>query len=86
MCMCCLLAGTCSSAQTEAIPGLHPETSVSCHLGFTSDVIDFSANDVIKTHTSFDSSIGKTGLNLDQSSHSWLEGFFSLYFDTNESF
>ncbi|KAA8590872.1 hypothetical protein FQN60_001815 [Etheostoma spectabile] len=50
--------GTCSSAQAEAISQLQPETSVSCHLSFTSDAIDFSANDVFKTHTSFDSSIG----------------------------
>ncbi|XP_035513048.1 nuclear pore membrane glycoprotein 210 isoform X2 [Morone saxatilis] len=52
------LIGTCSSAQTEAISQLQPETSVSCHLSFTSDAVDFSANDVFKTHTSFDSSIG----------------------------
>uniref|UniRef100_A0A8C4EAD9 Nucleoporin 210 n=1 Tax=Dicentrarchus labrax TaxID=13489 RepID=A0A8C4EAD9_DICLA len=51
-------AGTCSSAQTEAISQLQPETSVSCHLSFTSDAVDFSANDVFKTHTDFDSSIG----------------------------
>uniref|UniRef100_A0A8C4EB53 Nucleoporin 210 n=1 Tax=Dicentrarchus labrax TaxID=13489 RepID=A0A8C4EB53_DICLA len=52
------LIGTCSSAQTEAISQLQPETSVSCHLSFTSDAVDFSANDVFKTHTDFDSSIG----------------------------
>ncbi|GLD74208.1 nuclear pore membrane glycoprotein 210 isoform X1, partial [Lates japonicus] len=52
------LIGTCSSAQTEAIPQLQPETSVSCHLSFTSDVVDFPANDVFKTHISFDPSIG----------------------------
>ncbi|TKS77795.1 Nuclear pore membrane glycoprotein 210 [Collichthys lucidus] len=52
------LIGTCSSAQTEAISQLQPETSVSCHLSFTSDVIDFPANDVFKAHTGFDSSIG----------------------------
>uniref|UniRef100_A0A8C3AE82 Nucleoporin 210 n=1 Tax=Cyclopterus lumpus TaxID=8103 RepID=A0A8C3AE82_CYCLU len=51
--------GTCSSAQTEAISQLQPETSVSCHLSFTSDEIDFPANDVFKTHTSFDSGVGK---------------------------
>uniref|UniRef100_A0A8D0CQP8 Nucleoporin 210 n=1 Tax=Sander lucioperca TaxID=283035 RepID=A0A8D0CQP8_SANLU len=51
-------AGPCSSAQAEAISQLQPETSVSCHLSFTSDAIDFPANDVFKTHTSFDSSIG----------------------------
>ncbi|RVE70662.1 hypothetical protein OJAV_G00067530 [Oryzias javanicus] len=52
------LIGTCSSTQTEAISQLQPETSVSCHLSFSSETIDFSANDVFKTHTSFDSSIG----------------------------
>ncbi|XP_067383479.1 nuclear pore membrane glycoprotein 210 isoform X2 [Channa argus] len=52
------LIGTCSSAQTEAISQLQPETSVSCHLSFSSDAIDFPAPDVFKTHTSFDSSIG----------------------------
>lgn len=52
-------AGACSPAQTQAIPQLHPETSLSCHLGFTSDAIDFSANDVFKTHTGFDTSIGE---------------------------
>uniref|UniRef100_A0A665VZG8 BIG2 domain-containing protein n=1 Tax=Echeneis naucrates TaxID=173247 RepID=A0A665VZG8_ECHNA len=50
--------GTCSTAQTEAIPQLQPETSISCHLTFTSDAIDFSASDVFKTHTSFDASVG----------------------------
>eukprot|EP00066_Takifugu_rubripes_P011606 XP_011600872.1 PREDICTED: nuclear pore membrane glycoprotein 210 isoform X2 [Takifugu rubripes] len=52
------LIGTCSPAQTEAISQLHPETSLSCHLSFTSDAIDFAANDVFKTHTGFDTSIG----------------------------
>ncbi|GLD74210.1 nuclear pore membrane glycoprotein 210 isoform X1 [Lates japonicus] len=65
------LIGTCSSAQTEAIPQLQPETSVSCHLSFTSDVVDFPANDVFKTHISFDPSIGKSDLNSDQRSCSW---------------
>lgn len=64
-------AGTCSSAQTEAIVQLQPETSVSCHLSFTSDAIDFPANDVFKTRTNFDTSIGKADLNLDQRSCSW---------------
>ncbi|XP_028309349.1 nuclear pore membrane glycoprotein 210 isoform X2 [Gouania willdenowi] len=52
------LIGTCSSAQTEAVSQLHPETSVSCHLSFTSDTVDFSTNDVFKTLVSFDSSVG----------------------------
>ncbi|KAM3617700.1 uncharacterized protein V6R79_009936 [Siganus canaliculatus] len=51
------LIGTCSSAQTQAISQLQPETSVRCQLSFTSDAIDFSASDVFKTQTSFDSSI-----------------------------
>lgn len=52
------LIGTCSPPQMEAIPKLQPEKSVSCLLSFTSDNIDFSTNDVFKTHTGFDSSIG----------------------------
>ncbi|XP_028266011.1 nuclear pore membrane glycoprotein 210 [Parambassis ranga] len=52
------LIGTCSSAQTEVISQLLTETSVSCHLSFTSDIVDFPANDVFKTHVSFDSSTG----------------------------
>ncbi|XP_037101370.1 nuclear pore membrane glycoprotein 210-like [Syngnathus acus] len=51
------LIGTCSSFQTEVIALLQPETSVACHLSFTSDV-DFPASSVFKTHTSFDPSIG----------------------------
>lgn len=57
-------AGTCSPAQTEAISQLHPETSLSCHLGFTSDAIDFAANDVFKTHTDFDTGIGEDHFQL----------------------
>ncbi|XP_071332766.1 nuclear pore membrane glycoprotein 210 isoform X1 [Trachinotus anak] len=52
------LIGTCSSAQTEAIPQLQPESLIGCHLSFTSDAIDFPASDVFNTHISFDSSIG----------------------------
>lgn len=52
------LIGTCSSAQTKAISQLQPETSVSCHLSFASDSVDFPANDVFKTHISFDSNAG----------------------------
>uniref|UniRef100_A0A671VZW8 Nucleoporin 210 n=1 Tax=Sparus aurata TaxID=8175 RepID=A0A671VZW8_SPAAU len=62
------LIGTCSPAQTEAISQLQPETTVSCHLSFTSEAVDFSANDVFKTHTGFDSSIGKADRNLHQTS------------------
>ncbi|KAK5613945.1 hypothetical protein CRENBAI_014064 [Crenichthys baileyi] len=52
------LIGACSPTQIEAVTKLQPEKSVSCHLSFTSDTIDFSANDVFKTHTGFDPSIG----------------------------
>uniref|UniRef100_UPI0037E7A905 nuclear pore membrane glycoprotein 210 n=1 Tax=Semicossyphus pulcher TaxID=241346 RepID=UPI0037E7A905 len=52
------LIGSCSSAQTEAISQLRPESSVSCHLSFTSDAVDFPANDVFTKHTSFDTSVG----------------------------
>uniref|UniRef100_A0A667Z7B9 Nucleoporin 210 n=1 Tax=Myripristis murdjan TaxID=586833 RepID=A0A667Z7B9_9TELE len=53
----------CSSIQTDAISQLQPETSISCHLSFTSDAIDFPAHDVFKTHTSFDPGTGKALLN-----------------------
>lgn len=52
------LLGSCSSVQTSAIADLHPETSVSCHLSFTNDAVDFPASDVFLTHTSFDPSAG----------------------------
>ncbi|XP_027875440.1 nuclear pore membrane glycoprotein 210 [Xiphophorus couchianus] len=52
------LIGTCLPTQIAAIAKLEPEKSVSCLLSFTSDTIDFSPNDVFKTHTRFDSSIG----------------------------
>lgn len=52
------LIGSCSSTQIEAISQLQPQTSVSCHLSFTSDVVDFPADDVFTKHISFDSSSG----------------------------
>uniref|UniRef100_A0A3B4AQW5 BIG2 domain-containing protein n=1 Tax=Periophthalmus magnuspinnatus TaxID=409849 RepID=A0A3B4AQW5_9GOBI len=52
------LIGMCSSAQTEAIHALRPETSVSCLLSFTSDAVGFSPNDVFRTHTNFDCNTG----------------------------
>ncbi|XP_054647663.1 nuclear pore membrane glycoprotein 210 isoform X2 [Dunckerocampus dactyliophorus] len=52
------LIGTCSSIQTEAIAQLQPETSVTCHLSFTSDAVDFPASSVFKSYTSFDPNIG----------------------------
>lgn len=57
-------AGTCSSAHTDAIARLQPQTSVSCHVSFTGDAVDFPATDVFKTHTSFDCSIGKNRNNI----------------------
>lgn len=52
------LIGSCSSAQTEAVADLHPETSISCHVSFTSEAIDFSANEVFSIHTGFDPNAG----------------------------
>ncbi|XP_034551492.1 nuclear pore membrane glycoprotein 210 isoform X2 [Notolabrus celidotus] len=52
------LIGSCSSAQTEAISQLQPETSISCHLSFTSDAVDAPAIDVFTKHTGFDTSTG----------------------------
>uniref|UniRef100_A0A672RYM5 Nucleoporin 210 n=1 Tax=Sinocyclocheilus grahami TaxID=75366 RepID=A0A672RYM5_SINGR len=37
---------------------LHPESSVSCQLRFTSSAVDFSPHDVYHTHTAFDASTG----------------------------
>ncbi|CAL8325175.1 unnamed protein product [Merluccius merluccius] len=52
------LIGSCSLAQTDAIVHLRPETSVSCHVSFTSDAVDFPAERVFATHTAFDSDAG----------------------------
>ncbi|KAL1249483.1 hypothetical protein QQF64_020488, partial [Cirrhinus molitorella] len=52
------LIGSCSSSQLDSIALLHPESSVSCHLRFTSSAVDFSAHDVYHTHTAFDTSTG----------------------------
>ncbi|XP_056588435.1 nuclear pore membrane glycoprotein 210 [Triplophysa dalaica] len=52
------LIGSCSSSQTDSISSLHPESSISCHVHFTSSAVDFSARDVYHTHTSFDTSTG----------------------------
>uniref|UniRef100_A0A673WM22 Nucleoporin 210 n=1 Tax=Salmo trutta TaxID=8032 RepID=A0A673WM22_SALTR len=54
------LIGSCSSVQTASIALLHPETSVSCLLSFTSDAVEFSAHNVYLTNTSFDPSTGRT--------------------------
>uniref|UniRef100_A0AAR2LXC3 BIG2 domain-containing protein n=1 Tax=Pygocentrus nattereri TaxID=42514 RepID=A0AAR2LXC3_PYGNA len=53
-----LCVGTCSSAQTDSISSLHPESSISCHLQFTSDAVHFSAHDVYQIKTSFDTTTG----------------------------
>ncbi|XP_018593103.2 nuclear pore membrane glycoprotein 210 isoform X1 [Scleropages formosus] len=52
------LIGTCSSAQTETIPHLKPESSISCHIQFSSEAIEFPAHDVFATQTGFDPSTG----------------------------
>ncbi|XP_077371316.1 nuclear pore membrane glycoprotein 210-like isoform X2 [Festucalex cinctus] len=52
------LIGICSSIQIEAIAQLQPETSVTCLISFTSEAVNFLASSVIKTHVSFNSSIG----------------------------
>lgn len=54
------LIGSCSSTQTESIALLHPESSISCLLSFTSDAVEFSAHDVYLTNTSLDPSTGRT--------------------------
>ncbi|XP_042562702.1 nuclear pore membrane glycoprotein 210-like [Clupea harengus] len=52
------LIGSCSPAQTERIPALHPESSVRCLLSFTSEAIGFSAHSVFHTETGFDTGTG----------------------------
>ncbi|XP_002667606.3 nuclear pore membrane glycoprotein 210 [Danio rerio] len=52
------LIGSCSSSQLDSIALLHPESSISCQLQFTSSAVDFSAHDVYHTHTAFDASTG----------------------------
>uniref|UniRef100_A0A8C2CNG6 Nucleoporin 210 n=1 Tax=Cyprinus carpio TaxID=7962 RepID=A0A8C2CNG6_CYPCA len=48
----------CSSSQSDSMVLLHPESSVSCQLRFTSSAVDFSPHDVYHTHTAFDASTG----------------------------
>uniref|UniRef100_A0A673IW56 Nuclear pore membrane glycoprotein 210-like n=1 Tax=Sinocyclocheilus rhinocerous TaxID=307959 RepID=A0A673IW56_9TELE len=48
----------CSSSQSDSMALLHPESSVSCQLRFTSSAVDFSPHDVYHTHTAFDASTG----------------------------
>uniref|UniRef100_A0A673IZ54 Nuclear pore membrane glycoprotein 210-like n=1 Tax=Sinocyclocheilus rhinocerous TaxID=307959 RepID=A0A673IZ54_9TELE len=52
------LIGSCSSSQSDSMALLHPESSVSCQLRFTSSAVDFSPHDVYHTHTAFDASTG----------------------------
>ncbi|XP_043080989.1 nuclear pore membrane glycoprotein 210 [Puntigrus tetrazona] len=52
------LIGSCSSSQSDSMALLHPESSISCQLHFTSSGVDFSAHDVYHTHTAFDASTG----------------------------
>uniref|UniRef100_A0A8C2CM22 Nucleoporin 210 n=1 Tax=Cyprinus carpio TaxID=7962 RepID=A0A8C2CM22_CYPCA len=52
------LIGSCSSSQSDSMVLLHPESSVSCQLRFTSSAVDFSPHDVYHTHTAFDASTG----------------------------
>ncbi|XP_051517027.1 nuclear pore membrane glycoprotein 210-like isoform X2 [Myxocyprinus asiaticus] len=52
------LIGSCSSSQSDSISLLHPESSISCQLHFTSSAVDFSPHDVYQTHTAFDTSTG----------------------------
>uniref|UniRef100_A0A8C1M302 Nucleoporin 210 n=1 Tax=Cyprinus carpio TaxID=7962 RepID=A0A8C1M302_CYPCA len=48
----------CSSSQSDSMALLHPESSVSCQLRFSSSAVDFSPHDVYHTHTAFDASTG----------------------------
>uniref|UniRef100_A0A672NPG3 Nucleoporin 210 n=1 Tax=Sinocyclocheilus grahami TaxID=75366 RepID=A0A672NPG3_SINGR len=52
------LIGSCSSSQSDSMVLLHPESSVSCQLRFTSSAVDFSPHDVYHTHTAFDAGTG----------------------------
>uniref|UniRef100_A0A8C1M507 Nucleoporin 210 n=1 Tax=Cyprinus carpio TaxID=7962 RepID=A0A8C1M507_CYPCA len=52
------LIGSCSSSQSDSMALLHPESSVSCQLRFSSSAVDFSPHDVYHTHTAFDASTG----------------------------
>ncbi|KAG7260831.1 hypothetical protein CRUP_012779, partial [Coryphaenoides rupestris] len=49
------LIGSCSPAQTDGITLLRPETSIGCHVSFTSEVVNFPAERVFATHAAFDS-------------------------------
>ncbi|KFO60925.1 Nuclear pore membrane glycoprotein 210, partial [Corvus brachyrhynchos] len=52
------LKGECSPAQTEAIAELQPQSIISCHLDFNSDVFDFPAQDIFVAEPGFDAVSG----------------------------
>ncbi|KAJ8257931.1 hypothetical protein GJAV_G00191270 [Gymnothorax javanicus] len=52
------LIGSCSPEQISAIPRLQPQSCISCHLHFSSDAIQFPAQDIFSTQTGFDPSTG----------------------------
>ncbi|XP_068883797.1 nuclear pore membrane glycoprotein 210 [Aphelocoma coerulescens] len=52
------LKGQCSPAQTEAIAELQPQSIISCHLDFNSDVFDFPAQDIFVAEPGFDAVSG----------------------------
>ncbi|KAJ8333361.1 hypothetical protein SKAU_G00422570 [Synaphobranchus kaupii] len=52
------LIGSCSPAQLKSIPQLQPQSSITCHLHFSSDAIEFPAHDIFSTQTGFDPSTG----------------------------
>ncbi|XP_071407089.1 nuclear pore membrane glycoprotein 210 isoform X2 [Pithys albifrons albifrons] len=52
------LRGKCLPAQTEAIAELKPQSIISCHLEFSSDVFDFPARDVFAAEPGFDADSG----------------------------
>ncbi len=64
-----LSTGSCSSSQSDSMALLHPESSISCQLRFTSSAVGFSAHDVYHTHTAFDAS---TGLSHEPWTSAWL--------------
>ncbi|XP_017690370.1 PREDICTED: nuclear pore membrane glycoprotein 210 [Lepidothrix coronata] len=52
------LKGECLPTQVEAIAELQPQSILSCHLDFSSDVFDFSARDVFTAEPGFDALSG----------------------------
>ncbi|KFP80077.1 Nuclear pore membrane glycoprotein 210, partial [Acanthisitta chloris] len=52
------LKGECLPAQTEAIAELRPQSIISCHVDFNSDVFDFPAQDIFIAEPGFDAVSG----------------------------